>query len=738
MANKPIYLDYNATTPVDPRVANAMLPYLYDHFGNPSSSHSYGAEAKKGVELARRQIAEMINSLPEEVIFTSGGSESNNMAIKGAVMANRAKGNHIITSSIEHPAVLEVCTYLEENSFNVTYLPVDEFGMVDVVEVEQAITPQTIMISIMHANNEVGTIQPIKALSEIARSHNIIFHSDAAQSIGKIPVNVEELGVDLLSIAGHKFYAPKGIGALYIRTGIKLHKLIHGAQHEKNLRAGTENVLEIAGFGRAAELISENLEQFTAHMLDMREQLEDSIIKRFPWARVNGHPEKRLPNTTSISFKGLEANTIMAELQGVAASAGAACHAEKVDVSHVLQALKVPVEFAMGTIRFSVGRFTTSEEISKAIEEIAVVVESLCPGTSFTNIQLKTDEIRLTQFTHGLGCACKLRPQLLEQILREMPVIEDKNILVGTETGDDAAVFLFNDETAIVQTVDFFTPIVDDPYTFGAISAANSLSDVYAMGAKPMFALSVVAFPSKRLSIDVLKAILRGANEKASEAGIAIIGGHTVDDNEPKFGLAVTGKVHPEKIITNAASQPGDMLVLTKPIGSGILASARKQGLIEADAMEEVILSMSELNKQAAKIMEEVGAHACTDVTGFGLMGHLLGMMRASNTTAVINADKVPLFDKARDLASGGTIPGGTKDNDAFTAPNVIYDENISESLRVLLNDAQTSGGLLISLPASTADIFISRMKDAGKPAWLIGRVVDFKERFILVNESLS
>lgn len=734
MAEKPIYLDYNATTPIDPKVADAMLPYLYERFGNPSSSHAYGAEAKNGIEQARREIAGMLSCLPEEIIFTSGGSESNNMAIKGAAYANRERGSHIITSSIEHPAVLEVCAYLEQNGFRVTYLPVDEFGRVDPLGVESAITPETILISIMHSNNEVGTIQPVKEISKIAHSHNIWMHSDAAQSVGKIPVKVDELGVDMLSVAGHKLYAPKGIGVLYLRTGVSIGKLIHGASHERNLRAGTENVLEIVGLGKACGLVAKNLDAYAEHMRGLRDLLEQEIISRFPWAKVNGHPEQRLPNTSSISFRSLEANTILAELASVAASAGAACHADQVDVSHVLEAMRLPVDYAMGTIRFSVGRMTSEEEVRRAVEEVIKIVSRLMPDSAPTEETHQASEIRLTQFTHGMGCACKLRPQMLEQVLAEMPVPQDKRILVGTETGDDAAVFLINEQTALVQTVDFFTPIVDDPYTFGAISAANSLSDVYAMGAEPLFALSVVGFPSNRLPLDVLKAILRGANDKVAEAGIAIIGGHTVDDTEPKFGLAVTGRVHPKHIITNAAAQPGDRLILTKPIGTGILTSARKQGLIGLAELQDSVNAMAELNDIPARLMQEVNAHACTDVTGFGLLGHLLGMMKASGTTAKIQALKVPLFGYAIDLAAGGSVPGGTKDNMSFTEPYTEFEASIPLSLRYLLNDAQTSGGLLISLDEMAAREFVKKMKIAGRHAWLIGAVADKTESFIQVT----
>jgi cysteine sulfinate desulfinase/cysteine desulfurase-like protein len=324
----------------------------------------------------------MLHCRADEVIFTSGGSESNNYAIKGVagVRARDAGGCHMITSSVEHPAVTEVCRFLEEKGCTTTYLPVDQYGLVDPADVEKAITPQTALITVMHANNEVGTIEPIAEIVRIARNHGILMHTDAAQSVGKVPVRVDELGVDLLSIAGHKLYAPKGIGALFVRGGVKLEKQIHGASHEMNLRAGTENVLEIVGLGEACRLIGENLEKFSRHMEEMRNRLEDGLKKRFPAVRINGHPEKRLPNTLSVSFKGLEANTILSHMENVAASAGAACHSGGVTVSTVLQAMHVPLEYAMGTLRFSVGRFTTPEEIDRSLEEISRAVKMTQAG----------------------------------------------------------------------------------------------------------------------------------------------------------------------------------------------------------------------------------------------------------------------------------------------------------------------------------------------------------------------
>jgi selenium donor protein len=309
-------------------------------------------------------------------------------------------------------------------------------------------------------------------------------------------------------------------------------------------------------------------------------------------------------------------------------------------------------------------------------------------------------------------------------VLAKLPAPGDENVLVGTDTSDDAAVYRLDKKTAIVQTVDFFTPVVDDPFQFGAIAAANSLSDIYAMGAKPLFALSVVGFPSNRLPVEVLEAILEGARSKAEEAGIAIIGGHTVDDTEPKFGLAVSGVVDPRKIVANRGARPGDWLVLTKPIGTGILATALKQGLLEPEQAEVLAETMTALNKPAAEAMLEIGVSACTDVTGFGLLGHLLEMMRASGTAAVIQDCDVPTLPGAEELVTAGVVPGGTRNNMEYTAPHVTYSDRVSEVRRVLLNDAQTSGGLLIALPGKRAKALMDLLRERGvKGISLVGTV---------------
>ena len=381
----PVYLDYNATTPLDPHVAAAMQPFLYDYFGNPSSGHPYGVQARLAIETARRHVADMLNAREDELVFTGGGTEANNMAIRGYCLQNRARGNHIITSAIEHPAVLEVCRALELEGFRLSVLPVDQYGLVNPSDLEAALRPETILVSVMHANNEVGTIQPVRELADITHQAGAVFHCDAAQSTGKIAVDVEQLGVDMLSLAGHKFYAPKGIGILYIRQGVKLAKVTQGANHENNRRPGTENTLAIAGLGSAALLVRTDLQRYHDHFARMRARLASGLQQRLSdeRVRINGHPELHLPNTLSVSFRNLHANELLLRLNSqVAASAGAACHADQVSVSSVLAAMQVPVEWAIGTLRFSTGRATTASEIDFALDSICTAVDALTKKSS--------------------------------------------------------------------------------------------------------------------------------------------------------------------------------------------------------------------------------------------------------------------------------------------------------------------------------------------------------------------
>ncbi len=371
-----IYLDYNASTPIDPRVAAVMRPLLDGPFANPSATHEGGRAARAVVEGARSQVAVLLGCATDEIVFTSGGSEANNLALKGAWFALRGRGDHIITTTIEHPAIVEPARFLERLGARVTFLPVDRTGLVDPDDVRRAITPRTILVSVMHANNEVGTIEPIAEIARIAHEHGVLMHTDAAQSVGKIPTRVDELGVDLLSIAGHKLYAPKGVGALHVRRGVQLEPLIHGAGHESGRRAGTESALLAAALGAACDIAVD-----LAPMAEVR-RLRDllwELLRADLGERVvlNGHPEMRLPNTLNVSLVGQVGADILAALDGVAASTGAACHSGSVDLSPVLRAMAVPPEEGMGALRFSLGRGTTEAEIREVAERLTRVAETL-------------------------------------------------------------------------------------------------------------------------------------------------------------------------------------------------------------------------------------------------------------------------------------------------------------------------------------------------------------------------
>lgn len=364
-----IYLDYNASTPIDPAVAAVMRPLLEDYYGNPSSGHWASAPAKAALEAARGQVAALLGCHNDEIVFTSGGSEANNLALKGVFFALKDKGDHIITSRIEHPAVIEPCHFLERLGARVTYLPVDGTGRIDPDDLRAAITPRTILVSIMHANNEVGTIQPVEECSRIAHERGVLVHTDAAQSVGKIPTNVDELGVDLLSVAGHKVYAPKGVGALFVRRGIAIEPLIHGAGHEGGRRAGTESALLAVALGKACELALDlgSMVRIRALRDQFWQGLQDQFGDRVV---LNGHPTHRLPNTLNADFVSQDGAKVLARLEGVAASTGSACHTGRVELSPVLEAMGVASEVGMGAIRFSLGRWTTQDEIDAVIERL--------------------------------------------------------------------------------------------------------------------------------------------------------------------------------------------------------------------------------------------------------------------------------------------------------------------------------------------------------------------------------
>ncbi len=364
-----IYLDYNASTPIDTEVSNAMLPYLTDFYGNPSSVHLLGEINKKAIEKSRNQMAKLLGAKSNEIIFTSGGTESNNYAIIGTALKKKHLGNHIITSTVEHPAVIEVYKYLEKIGFETSYINVDTSGRLKIEELKESITSKTVLISIMHANNETGSVQPIKEIGKLAKEHGITFHTDACQSVGKIAINVNELQVDLLSLAGHKFYGPKGIGALYIREGVSLQKILHGAKHEFNMRPGTENVMQIVGLGKAAELAVRDFDKNILQMKKVKEYLLKQLKEKNLDYLINGHTASNLPNTLNVSFKNTNAYQVMHQLkEKLAISIGAACHSEEVHLSNILRATLMDKAYASGTFRFSVGKNSTKNEIDQALD----------------------------------------------------------------------------------------------------------------------------------------------------------------------------------------------------------------------------------------------------------------------------------------------------------------------------------------------------------------------------------
>jgi cysteine desulfurase len=378
MSNR-IYLDFAATTPTDPAVLAAIQPYFSEMYGNPSSIHSFGQETRAAIEKARQQVAGLIGSKPEEIVFTSGGTEADNQALEGVAYANEKKGNHIITSAIEHHAVLHCGEFLKKRGFEVTVIQVDQDGLVSPEAVANAITPKTILVSIMHANNEIGTIQPIAAIAKITKERKVYLHTDAVQTAGHLPIKVDELGVDLLSMSAHKLYGPKGVGALYIRKGTRLTPFLHGGGQENNRRASTENVPGIVGFGVAAELAQRELAAESAKLLPLRDKLIKGLTTLIPDVRLNGHATTRLPNNVNVSVKYIEGESMLLNLDmlGIAASSGSACTSGSLDPSHVLLAIGLPHEIAHGSLRFSFGKQTTEAEIDYVLEKLPPIVDKL-------------------------------------------------------------------------------------------------------------------------------------------------------------------------------------------------------------------------------------------------------------------------------------------------------------------------------------------------------------------------
>ena len=378
-AQRTIYMDHSATTFVKPEVLDAMIPYFTEHFGNPSSIYNIARESRKAIDAARVQTAKALGADPDEIYFTSGGSESDNWAIKGVALANRKRGNHIITTPIEHHAVLHTCQFLEKEGFEVTYLPVDKFGLVDPAELEKAITDKTILISIMYANNEIGTIEPIEELGAIARKHKIYFHTDAVQVIGNIPIDVKAQNIDLLSLSAHKFYGAKGVGALYIKKGVRIENLIHGGGQERRRRAGTENIAGIVGLGKAIEMATVDIPGHNAKISAMRDRLIKGVLETIPYTRLNGHPQKRLPGNFNVSFEFIEGESMLLWLddEGICASTGSACTSGSLEPSHVLLATGLPVEISHGSLRLTLGDANTENDVDFVLDVLPKVVTKL-------------------------------------------------------------------------------------------------------------------------------------------------------------------------------------------------------------------------------------------------------------------------------------------------------------------------------------------------------------------------
>ena len=374
-----IYFDNAATTPIRPEVYEAIKPYIESYYGNASSVYSVARESKKAIDKARGQLASALNAKPEEIFFTGCGSESDNWVLKGVAAALKDKGNHIITTCIEHHAILHTCEFLEENGYEVTYLPVDEYGRVTAEQVEAAIKPETILVSIMFANNEIGTIEPIKEIGEVCRKKGVYFHTDAVQAVGHVKIDVNDMNIDFLSLSGHKLGAPKGIGALYIRKGCKIKNLIHGGQQEKGKRAGTENVIGIVALGKAVELAMEEIDEVTARLVTLRDKYINTVLEKIPYAKLNGHPTDRLPGNANISFEFIEGESMLLLLDayGICASSGSACTSGSLDPSHVLLSIGLPHEKAHGSLRITIGHQNTEEQIDKLLEVLPAIVQRL-------------------------------------------------------------------------------------------------------------------------------------------------------------------------------------------------------------------------------------------------------------------------------------------------------------------------------------------------------------------------
>lgn len=393
---KTIYVDNAATTKVDSEVLKAMLPYLSEEYGNPSSIYSLGRNTKKAIEEAREKVAKVLNAKTNEIYFTAGGSESDNTALKGVAYANRKKGNHIITSKIEHPAILDTCKFLEKEGFDITYIDVDENGIIKLDELEKAITDKTILISVMFANNEIGTIQPIKEIGEIAKKHKVFFHTDAVQAVGNVKIDVQDMNIDLLSMSGHKFHGPKGVGALYVRSNVKFDKILNGGHQEKNKRAGTENISGIVGMGKAIEMAYENIDEHIKEMTELRNYYFDEVSKNIPYIKINGDLKNRLPGNTNISFRFIEGESLLInlDLKGICASSGSACTSGSLEPSHVLLAIGLSHEIAHGSLRVTFSKYNTKQDVDYVVQNLIEIVQKLRDMSPLYEKFINTEEAK--------------------------------------------------------------------------------------------------------------------------------------------------------------------------------------------------------------------------------------------------------------------------------------------------------------------------------------------------------
>ncbi|MBP1620183.1 MAG: selenium donor protein/cysteine desulfurase NifS,TIGR03402 [Acidobacteria bacterium] len=732
MAEPFVYLDYNATTPVDPRVIEAMRPALASLFGNPSSGHRPGRAARAAVEEARERVAACLGAESDEIVFTSGGSESDNQAIHGVVAARG--GGHVVVSAVEHPAVLEPARALAaEGRIRLTVVPVDRFGRVDPDEIERALAADTVLVSVMLANNEVGTLEPVAEIAARCRRRGVLVHTDAAQAVGKVPVDVGTLGVDLLTVAGHKLYAPKGIGALFVRRGVELAPLIRGAGHERGLRSGTENVASIVGLGVACSLAAAELAEERERLAALRDRLEAMLAEGFPALVRHGHPVERLPNTASVAFPGVDANLLLTRLADeVGASAGAACHTDAVHPSAVLLAMGVDAAMAMSTVRFSVGRFSTADEVERAARRVVEVARELA-GDRATSSAAPGPGVRLTRFTHGLGCACKLQPRLLEEVVRRLPRPQHAEILVGAfrrrlrvaaagrhGAGPDTRLLHAGGRRATAVRCDR-----------RGQRALRRLRDGRDPAVRPQHCWlpgrraagrGAARDPGRRAGgrRGSRRRRARRPHRRGHRAEVRL-GRHRHDRRRPALAQRRRGA---DQLWRNAGAREGDLLVLTKPLGVGIWATAAKHDAADAAGWARACATMRRLNAAGAAALRPARPRAVTDVTGFGLLGHLHELLAASRCDGEVWLGAVPVLDGTRRLIALGEVPGGTRANLEHAAAFTSFAEGIVVDDRLLLADAQTSGGLLAAVPADAAGPLLERLHDGGDDgAAIVGRI---------------